>query len=218
MRNLRIIAITALFCFVSATGYSQRKKNTTKNSMDYRVIIAHAYPADSSTAWYPYIADNLKKQNCEVLIPNFPEPDLKGWQNVLKPLADKSPEKTILIGHSIGCVNILRYLESAGNTKKFPLVILVAPPAFNLGYEQLNSFFATPFDFNTIKSRAEKIVVIMTMQDRVLAPDPMKHGQIFLENVKAKLVILPEGGHFAPFDNVTSLPEVLEEIRSALTQ
>ena len=177
-----------------------------------RIVLSHAYPANPQTAWYPFIATEMGNAGFDVLIPQLPDPDLAEWQKIIKPLADRSPTKTILIGHSIGGVNILRYLENTEIGEKFPLLILVAPPGFSLGYEVLKSFFKDPFDYNKIKSKVDKIVVIITLQDSVLAPEPMKHAQVYLENLNAKLIVLPEGGHFADFDNVTSLQEVIDEI------
>jgi hypothetical protein len=40
----------------------------------------------------------------------------------------------------------------------------------------------------------------------------LKHGRIYLDNLNAKLIVLREGGHFADFDNVVSLQEVIDEI------
>jgi hypothetical protein len=37
-----------------------------------------------------------------------------------------------------------------------------------------------------------------------------------VDSLGAKLIVLPKGGHFAPFDHVTELPEVIEEIKLVL--
>jgi uncharacterized protein len=177
-----------------------------------RIVLSPAYPANPGTAWYPFIATEMGKAGFDVIIPQLPDPDLSEWQKIIKPLADRSPKQTILIGHSIGGINILRYLESTETSEKFPLLVLVAPPGFSLGYEVLESFFKDDFDYNKIKSKVEKIVVIITLQDSILAPDPMKHGRVYLDNLNAKLIVLREGGHFADFDNVLSLQEVIDEI------
>jgi uncharacterized protein len=177
-----------------------------------RIVLSPAYPANPGTAWYPFIETEMGKAGFDVIIPQLPDPDLSEWQKIIKPLADRSPKQTILIGHSIGGINILRYLESTETSEKFPLLVLVAPPGFSLGYEVLESFFKENFDYNKIKSKVAKTIVIITLEDSILAPDPMKHGRIYLDHLNAKLIVLPEGGHFADFDNVVSLQEVIDEI------
>jgi uncharacterized protein len=205
--NYYRITLLSFLMVISLHSFSQKSEPLN------RIVLSHGYPGDSATAWYPFIEVEMKKMGFEVAIPNLPEPDLKAWQEIIKPLADKSPKNTILIGHSIGCVNLLKYLEQNDNTSKFPLLILVAPPAFNPGYESLTSFFSSPLDYDKIKNRVDNIVVFLTLQDKILTPDPMQHATIYVENLDAKLIILPAGGHFASFNNVSSLPEIIEEIR-----
>ncbi|MBD2768202.1 alpha/beta hydrolase [Hymenobacter sp. BT664] len=180
-----------------------------------RVVLSHACPATPETAWYPYIRQKLTQKGFEMEIPQLPDPEhsrLQSWQNAFAPIADEAPANTVLIGHSLGCINVLRYLEQYEGADKFPLVILVAPPAFDLGYPNLADFFATPLDFSGLKQKAEKVVVLVTPTDRVLQPEPVQHGLKYVQEAGAKLIVLAEGGHFAPFDNVTELKEIVEEI------
>jgi uncharacterized protein len=209
MKKINLIAILLLTTFMSLKAQVVMQKNS-KN-----VILSQGYPVKPMTPWFPQLKSELAKLGINAVAPQMSEiPSLESWQNTLKPLADVSPKNTILVGHSIGSVNILRYLETSTATEKFPLLVLVAPPAFSLGYEALSSFFATPFNFEKIKSRVKKVVVIITLQDSVLG-DPMKHADVYLKNLDAKVIILHKGGHFAPFEanGGVSLIEAVEEIK-----
>jgi uncharacterized protein len=209
-KNLKSI-LFAILVLPALSSFSQN--NDGRKMKIEHIVLSYGSPGSPQSAWYPFLKNEMDPQGVDVQIPQLPMPDLKEWQKIIKPLADKSPAETILIGHSIGCVNLLRYLERTESNERFPLMILVAPPAFNPGYDVLKSFFDTPFDVDRIKSKVNKIVVIVCLQDKILTPDPMKHSQFYLETLGAKLIILPTGGHFASFDNVNKLPELIEEIK-----
>jgi uncharacterized protein len=209
MKKLNLFAALLFTTFMSLNAQSAMPKQNRN------VILSQGFPVKPMTPWFPQLKSELEKLGIPAVAPQMSEtPSLESWQSTLKPLADVSPKNTILVGHSIGSVNILRYLETSTSKEKYPLLVLVAPPAFSLGYEALSSFFATPFEFEKIKSKVEKMVVIITLQDGVLG-DPMKHADIYLKNLDAKVIILPKGGHFAPFEpnGGVSLMEVVEEIK-----
>jgi uncharacterized protein len=210
MKKSKFLTIAVLF-FV--TVFSVNAQN--KSKMKY-AIISQGFPVNPSTPWFPNLKIELNKLGIETLLPKMSEvPSLEQWQNILSKKADKNLDKTVLIGHSIGCVNILKYIESSSISKKIPLVILVAPPAFSLGYEPLYSFFEKPLDYDKINSKVDKIIIIVAKNDSVLKPEPLKHISVFMEKLNCKIILLPKGGHFAPFDEngSNSIPELVEEIK-----
>ncbi len=217
MKKSNFLIIAGLF-LITVLNVTAQNKN--QNKMKH-AIISQGFPVTPTTPWFPYLETELKKLGIDTQLPQMPEvANLETWKKTFAEKADKNSEKNILIGHSIGCVNVLKYIETSTSTKKIPLVILVAPPAFSLGYEPLSSFFETPLDYEKISSKVDKIVVIIAKNDGVLAPDPVKHATILLEKLNCKIILLPKGGHFAPFDENggITIPEVVEEIKSASTK
>ena len=41
-----------------------------------------------------------------------------------------------------------------------------------------------------------------------------KHSSVFLSELKAKIIIIPDGGHFSVVDNCFEFPEVVNEVIS----
>jgi uncharacterized protein len=215
MKKLNFLIIVVLF-FSTALNVTAQNKSKMKYA-----IISQGFPVNPATPWFPNLQIELNKLGIETLLPQMPEvPSIETWHKTLASKANQFPKETILIGHSIGCVNVLKYIESSDLTTKIPLVILVAPPAFSLGYEPLNSFFEKPLDYEKIMSEVEKIVVIIAKNDSVLQPDPVKHATVFLEKLYSKTILLPKGGHFAPFDENggVTIPELVEEIKLVVAQ
>ena len=218
MKKSDILNTTIIVLLTVLTVTAQKKSLIKKNEyMIKYAIISQGFPVNPVTPWFLNLQTELNKLEIETSLPQMSEvPSLEKWQNTLSLKIGKNIDKTILIGQSIGCVNVLKYIESNSVTKKIPLVVLVAPPAFNLHYEPLNSFFDKPLDFEKINSKVEKFVIIIAKNDSILKPHPLDHVAVFLEKLKCKIILLSQGGHFGPFDENggVSIPELVEEIKS----
>lgn len=115
-------------------------------------------------------------------------------------------ENAILIGHSYGCVFLVRWL---GETKKkVAKLILVAPwkiPNKNDGFKK--AFYNYPID-ESLKSRIGK-VVMFTADDE--EDDGKKSLQIFQEALGGEVVELKRHGHYTMDDMGTEeFPELLK--------
>lgn len=192
-------------------------KNSKTDLKIKKVILAHAWPADSTTAWYPDLKGKLESKGIEVVIPTLPNPEestSQDWVEKLKDVASIDTKHTLLIGHSIGGTALLRMLESTNN--KYAGLIMVSTAGFDLGYPMLKDFFENEFNYDKIIDNTQFISTFYSPNDQVLAPEPVKHANVFLTNLDAKTIILNDRGHFAPFDNCTQVPELLEEIENKL--
>lgn len=183
-----------------------------------RVIIVHCWDGYPAYCWYPDTKKTLEAEGFQVLVPEMPEtnaPKLSLWLPKLQELVGEPDEETYLVGHSSGCITILRYLEQLKEKQKIGGAVLVAGFTDDLGYEELKNFFETPIDFEKIKTKANHLVAIHSDNDPYV---PLKHGDIFKEKLGAEVIIKHEMGHFSgPADrteSITSLPEVAEAIRS----
>ena len=149
-------------------------------------------------------------------MPEMPEtdtPKLSLWLQKLKEIAGKPDENLYLIGHSLGCITIMRYLESLSEGEKIRGVVFVAGFTDNLEYKELDSFFEAPIDFEKIKSKASYFTAIYSDNDPYV---PTKHADIFKEKLGAELIFKPGMKHFSGQavykENCTSLPDVSQAI------
>ena len=153
-----------------------------------------------------------RKGGFEVFNPAMPEtntPIFERWLSHLVKVVGEPQETDVFVGHSLGCITILRLLEGLKEGEKVGGVIFVAGFADNLGYQEIDSFFAAPINFKKIKSHCEKFVAIHSDNDPHV---PLKHGDIFKEKLGAKLIKMHKMKHFIGDDGIAELSVVLEEL------
>src|SRR5690606_24894935 len=108
-----------------------------------RVVVVHCWGGNSDYAWYPYAKTELEKLGYKVLVPDMPDPDppkQATWLPHLHKIIDEPDDELLLIGHSIGTVTIMRYLESLPEGTQVGKVVLVAGFTDQLGFRELENF------------------------------------------------------------------------------
>ena len=191
-------------------------KNLAKTEMKKRVFIVHGWEGYPEEGWRPWLRENLEKASFSVFnpaMPNAENPTMKAWVKHLTKTV-KTPDKNCyLIGHSLGCITILRYLETLRNNEKIGGVILVAGFAKDLtfpGYKgELSSFFKKTIAWEKIKTHCKKFVAIHSDNDPYVS---LKNAEIFREELGAKITIEHNMKHFSGDDGITKLPIVLKSI------
>ena len=159
-----------------------------------RVLIIHGWESNSREHWFWAEKERLEKLGYEVIVPDMPDtlhPKKEDW---VKTIEDFNPDKdSILIGHSLGGVAILRYLEMAN--KKIGKCIFIATPIKNLGpgYDGIENFLKSSFNWEKIREKAEKLVVFNQTEDPAV---PLKHGKDLASFINAELVIVEGNDHF----------------------
>lgn len=68
-------------------------------------------------------------------------PKLVKWLSKLQEVIGKPNRDLYLIGHSLGVITILRYLESLTGDEKIGGAVFVAGFTNDLGYQELNKLF-----------------------------------------------------------------------------
>jgi predicted alpha/beta hydrolase family esterase len=184
-----------------------------------RVFIIHGWTGKPNEHWLPWLASELKKKGFEVYLPEMPEtdnPKMELWIPYLKKQVGTADEDTYFVGHSIGCLAILRYLEKYN--EKIGGAVLVAP------WITLNpESFAAPedkevvdlwidggFDWKKLKDLCPNFMALFSEDD----PDvPFADNKPIFEKELGTKIIVEEGkGHFTAEKGVTELPVVLEEL------
>lgn len=181
-----------------------------------RAIIVHCWGGNSNYAWYPWAKTELEKIGYVVYVPNMPDsdsPKLATWLPHLKQVIGESDEELVLIGHSIGTVTIMRYLESL-KSSQVGKVILVAGFTDQLGFSELENFFETRLEFDNIKSKSKNGFAIIQSDNDPFVSE--QYGTRLQEELSAKLTIKPGAKHMSGDtdgeESCTELPEVIENL------
>src|SRR3989338_7383135 len=107
--------------------------------MQKRVFIIHGWEGSPEANWFPWLKKELESigVKAEALeMPNTNHPVMSEWIGHLKNVVSEPDENTYLVGHSLGVIAILRYLESLDGEKKIGGVILVAGFPELIGHEE----------------------------------------------------------------------------------
>ena len=166
--------------------------------MKKRVLIIHGWESNSKEHWFLGEKERLEKFGYEVVVPDMPntlEPKKEEWVQVIK---DFNPDgNSILIGHSLGGVAILRYLEVADGKAEKCIFIATPIKKLGLGYEGIENFLEGSFDWEKIKGNAKKLVIFNQTEDPAV---PLQHGKDLANFINAELVIINGNDHFDKID------------------
>jgi len=178
-----------------------------------RAFLIHGWDGYPEEGWRPWLKQKLEEQGFDVTVPAMPDtarPEMNAWVEHLKSVVGQVDDQCYFVGHSLGCITILRYLEQLHPEEKVGGVVLVAGFASNLGYEQLESFFpgSGRVDWEKIKSHSTKFVAIHSDND----PYVSTHygSEIFQSRLGAEYILEHDKKHFSGDDGITELPLVFD--------
>lgn len=184
-----------------------------------RVIIVHGWGGNPEEGWFPWAKQELEKQGFTVdipVMPNTEEPTIAEWVAHLRKTVDAPNESTSLVGHSIGCQTILRYLESLAPGQSVGCVILVAGwfDLDNLETEEekqiAKPWIDTPIDFAKVRQHTKGITAIISNNDPFGFFE--SNRSIFQNELGATVIVEPGKGHLNGEDGDMQLPSVLKAL------
>jgi predicted alpha/beta hydrolase family esterase len=146
-------------------------------------------------------------------MPHAEAPQLHEWLPHLAEVVGRPDEQLFLVGHSLGCITILRYLESLPDASRIGGVVLVAGFAQPIHLEELNNFFAEPLDDAKVKRVAPRIIAINSDNDPHV---PLWHGEKLHERFGAKLIVIKDGGHLNEGSGFIRLPAARDALLELL--
>lgn len=179
-----------------------------------RVIIIHGWKATPGMHWFPWLKSELEKRQFAVAVPQMPEPGnplLKNWVNKLSNVVGTSDQNTYLVGHSLGVIAILKYLETLPEEQTIGGAVLVAgfsEPFPNMPRE-LNNFFTGKIDYDKIRSSAKIFAVINSDNDPIV---PLYFGNLLSDKLDAAFIIMPGAGHIRRDEGFIQFPEALRSV------
>jgi len=184
--------------------------------MKKRAVLIHGWEGYPEEGWRPWLKKELERRDFKVIVPAMPDtatPTPEKWVPYLAEIIGTPNEKTFLIGHSLGCITILRYLETLKDDEHIGGAILIAGFGQDLEYDgykgELSSFFRTSVDWGKVKEHCQKFVAIHSDDDLWV---PVKHNKIFKDKLSAKVINQHGMKHYSGDDGITELPIVLNEL------
>ncbi len=187
------------------------------------IVIAHMLAGAGADFWYPALRGEFTAEGHRVLIPDLPDPQAPepgAWLKVLAEAADPgAAPDTVLVGHSLGAVTVLRLLQEHDTERFGPYAgaLLVAGMAKEVGYDALAGFFRPEFDGDRIRSAVRDVRALHAVDDPVTGAATGDHLVSFAWNLGATVTLLPGGGHLpSTGDELTELPEAARLIRGLL--
>ncbi|MFA6161355.1 MAG: alpha/beta hydrolase [Patescibacteria group bacterium] len=183
-----------------------------------RIIIIHGWSSGPQKEWFPWLERELKAKGFDVEIPAMPNPkvpQIGPWVGCLSQVVGTPDEEIILVGHSVGCQTILRYLETID--VKIRGAVFVAG-WFTLKLDDFDEaeiaiakpWLETPIDFEKVKNNLNKSMAIFSDDDYFV---PLADAELFRERLGSSIITLNQKGHISGLDGVTELPEALEAIK-----
>ncbi len=148
-------------------------------------------------------------------MPDTENPIIEDWVKKLKEVIGNPDKDTILVGYSIGCQAILRYLEKLHPTERIGGVVFIAPwfTLTNLETDEerktAEPWLNIPIKDTDVIKHVPKIVAIFSDNDPFV---PAENIELFKRRFDAEIIIEPEKGHFTVESGVENLPSALRAI------
>ena len=193
--------------------------------MTKRVFVVHGWDFNPNMNWYPSVKNSLESAGFEVKVlamPDTSHPTIMEWVGKLAKEIDEVDEDTFFVGHSIGCLAILKFLESQVVDSEVAGGCVFVAPWFSLtdaatpddNYKTI----ARPWlnlidslDFEGINARSLGFTCLFSDDDPYV---PLSNLKLFEEKLGATVILLSGKSHFdEETAGVRELPEVVEKIK-----
>lgn len=184
-----------------------------------RAVIVHGWSDSPEGSWFPWLKHELEAAGYSVTVPAMPDPDepkIKEWIAALREAIGEPDVALTLVGHSVGCQTILRYLAELSDGVRVGKVILVAPWFTLSGLEKEEEraiaapWLATPIDLARVRARAASFAALMSTDDPYVSLEPTR--SMLAVALGASVKILEGKGHISGEDGVVELSEVIDKI------
>jgi len=162
-----------------------------------RIILIHGFNADPDKNFHPWLHEELQSKGFEVVCPRL---NLVAGQELNMPEIMEEMKRQIgyltgddiLLGHSLGALLMLQYLEAAEMTETPRAVILVAAP-WKVLRPELRQLFVDELDADVIMWKAKEFVVVHSKDDNLV---PLEHGKKLAESIRARFIEREKDDHY----------------------
>ncbi|MBI2334563.1 serine hydrolase family protein [Candidatus Daviesbacteria bacterium] len=182
------------------------------------VLIFHGTGGNPMGNWFPWLKGKLEEKNCQVFVPQFPDPRegnrLEDWLKVLEQYKAYINENTILVGHSVGGLFLLRVLERL--EKSISAAFFVSTPIGVrpiLFFDSDERFSGFEFDWDKIRKGAKQFRVYHSDNDPYVS---LANGKELAKQLGVELTLVTNAGHLNAESGYTKFDLLLEDITKIL--
>ncbi len=183
-----------------------------------RAFIIHGWDGYPEEGWFPWLKAELEQRGFAVEVPRMPhpaEPTIDDWVGHLAKLVGEPDENTYLIGHSMGCQTILRYLASLEDKRVGGAILVagffeLAPLETDEEKAIAEPWLETPIDFAKVKATTSNITVILSDNDEWVPLE--RNKELFEQCLSPKITVEHGRGHFSGSSGIKELSAALEAI------
>lgn len=181
--------------------------------MPKRAFIIHGYEGRPEHGWSLWLKDQLTQNGFEAVVPAMPNadhPKMDEWIGTINTLVGEADEQCFFVGHSLGVIALLRYIEQLPADTTIGGAVLVAGFTSDLGIADLSHFFTTPIDWERIRSHGGKYIAIHSDND----PWVSTHyaDKFFAPQLNAEVLLQHGMKHFSGDAGVNELPIALNSV------
>jgi predicted alpha/beta hydrolase family esterase len=202
-------------------------KIPSDSALPRRLCIIPRWAGGPERDFYPWLraqlAAEVPPRFDEILSPTMPDPGtptIAAWVShiaeVLGPPDERSRAqlaRTVLLGHSVGCQALLRYLADLPDGVEFAGLVCVAGWfAVDRPWPSILPWQQTPIADDRVVRRVRKIVVLLSDNDPFTA-DHAATAAAFQARLGAEVVFAPGRQHF----NASEEPAVLDLLAQHFT-
>ncbi len=183
-----------------------------------KAILAHGWDGTPEEGWFPWLKKELEVRGFAVVVPQLPEtaePRKEAWVPTLAAAVGTPDRETVLVGHSMGCQTIARYLATLPADTKIGGVVYVAGFFKRLtGLESAeeqeitDSWLAAPIDLAAVAAHGPSIAIFSDNDPFV----PVDNIDDFRAQLGSEIVMAKDAGHFNEKIGCFELPIALESV------
>jgi len=184
-------------------------------NQSYNIYVVHGYTANSQANWFPDLKNHLESKNITVHIFDMPNPHSpieKEWLEFLETSIINFDDKSIFIGHSLGCVTILRFLEDK-NTNNIESLFLVSGFVEESPIAELSEFVKRKINYSKLIEAIKNRVVVSAEDDDIV---PYQYSETLAKKLNAQFKLLKTGKHFIDRDGFTKFPYLIDLIQKTI--
>ncbi len=143
-------------------------------------------------------------------MPDPLSPDPQRWQQHLLDAQIELDKDTVVIGHSLGCVTLLRYLASQQQqVGGYLLVSGFTEEQATL--PELKAHTDISLDYANLKSLSDKRISIISSNDSIVSPQSSRTLATLLET---EVITVENAGHFLDREGFSEFPLILKVLNS----
>ena len=168
-----------------------------------RVLIMHGWTnRRQENTWHRILVSALRHQGHQVLYPQFPStdnPTLEEWQELLLAelalLEEAGPGESIVIGHSLGCVNFIHAAVEGKISNPVDRLLFVAPadPKLLGEIQGLKVALDKPATKHALNAAAKSLTIVGSDADPWI-PDGVQ--ETFGGPLGVEAIVIQGAGHF----------------------